>query len=820
MTEADRWGGGMRRVAGDFFADARYGIRGLRRAPGFFAVAVVSVGIGVGATTTMFAALDTFLLRPPPQVAGLLSTTAVATDGTERNPSAEEFAAWREAAGGTPLAAYQPAGFNVAGDPAERVSGVRVTSGFFDVVGVTPTRGRGFVAEEYGPGGAFGVGGVGGSVRVAVLSHGFWNRRFAAAPGVVGSTISLDGEPHLVVGVMPPEFAFPRTNDEIWVPMGAGLAEAAGPVVVIGRASASVGNDELAGRLTAIQTALVREGRSLGEDSSVRVVALHDRLITERLRLAALIASVAAALVLAIAIFNLANLLLARGEARRHELAVRQAIGAGRGRLARQLMTESFVVSAFGAGLGVLLAILGARGLEAVWASVPDTRPMPGGPLIGWRTLVFAVSVGLVAAVAFGAGPAWAASRGLPSASLRKAGGPLLGTAGRTIFRQGLVAAQVAVALILLVSSLLLVRSFLGLQTAELGIDTENRLTYRISFPEGTDQQIATATVVSVERALLETPGVRSVGAGESLPLEGVGRRSSYDVPGAAAASGTGPSAPLRIVTPSYHAALGIPLLRGRTLSDSDHALAAPVVVINESMARRHWAGADPIGQHLVLSSVTHEIVGVVGDTREWGPHTPGPAMIYASALQVPLSSLSFVVETAGDPSADPSVVADRIRDAVGDVAPDLAAYDLKSFSALLTENTARSEAMARVMAVFAAIALILASIGVYGTMAYLVACRRAELGVRRAIGATGRDVVGLILRQGGRLLLAGVAAGLVLAAASTRALSSFLADVPATDPVSFLAATVGIMAAALLACLVPTWRAVRVDPVETLRQS
>lgn len=858
-----------------FGGDVRIAIRSLRRAPAVVLAAVCSIAIGIGATTTVFAAIDAMLLRPVPLIEGVYGIS-VLEEGVERSATTAELRAWEDADARLELAAYDVQGMNLGGDVAERLTVARVTPEFFAVLRTSPAIGAGLVRARARAGADAGAGadatagagaesdaaataGVGASgidSRRIVLSHGLWRERFGGDRSLLGRAILLEGDPYTVAGVMPPRTDFPSSAIDAWIPHpmrvagddsrvisviarlepGASLADAQRALDLAQHAVTGV----VGGAMGTSSSAAAAGGASAGVVSpsggriTIRLATVHERLLTPRLRQAAWIGVASVALVLLIACANVANLLLARGAGRWRELAIRRALGGSRGRIARQLLVESVVIALLGGGLGVLLAGWGVDGLIAMWNAVPDTRPFPEDASLHARPLAVALLVTLGAALLVGLLPALEGSRADPRAALADGGrGASAGARSRRIQRV-FVVAQIAVSLVLLVSAALLTRSFLHLQVAELGFEPTDATSFRVSLPADLPSESRRGIIAAIEERVSAIPGVQAVGAAASLPLEGAGERRPFRLPGQDA--GAAPrGVPFRVITPAYHAALGIPIVRGRALAESDRDRAR--VVINESVARRHWPEQSPLGESIVLGEVPYEIVGVAADTREWGPHAEGPPIVYAltgsgtrASSAAPASAPGSSVASAtgveqGESIAfvarsrlDAAVLAPAVRAAVREAHPDAAVHELQAMSESMRENTARSLLMSRLMSIFAAIAVLLAVVGVYGAVAYSVEQRTTEMGIRRALGATAGGVASLILRQGMRLALVGVVLGTLLSLGWARLLARFLAGVGPADPIAIAGSAALLTLAAVIACLTPARRASRVEPMEALR--
>ncbi len=789
--------------------DVRFAFRALTKSPLVTGLAVLSIAIGIGANAAIFSAVDVFMLRPLPypdedRLVQVYGTNEI-QGWTQTNVSAMDFRDLREESRTLELAAYRGVGVNLSGgDRPERLSGMRVTEGFFRLFGATPARGRVFTPEEGREGGA----------RVAILSDAVWHRRFGADPQIVGGTVNLDGAPHTVVGVLPPGFRFLSGNADVLLPLQPSADETRTDRrlrvsgLLADDATIEAARAELDAVTARLESAYPETNRGIGAS----VTPLRDDIYDEGFRQGSLISSVAVAFVLLIACANVANLLLARGAGREREIALRSALGAGRGRIIRQLLTESLILAVAAGVVGIGLAVVGIRGLVAAmpawFPGIEDVRLTP-------RVLGFTWMVAVGAGVLFGLVPALRAA----TPNLRE-GLSEGGTRGATGARGGrlrgvLVAAELALAVVLLVASGLLVKTFIGLRTTDLGFETQNLLTFRVTLPEtkyDTEEDVRGFFRQFRER-LAAIPGVESVGAGSSLPLIG-GAATYYSLPGTNETEERRPVALYADVTPGYFSALDIPLRSGRMLEEDEGEGSPRVLLVNERLVERHWPGRNPVGERLVFSSGDATIVGVVGDTREDGPDNEPEPMIYFAGSQSADRSLAFAVRAHGDPGA----LVDPVRSLLEDMDPDQPLYGASTMETELADRIGGQTIMPKIMGVLALVALVLAVVGVYGVMAYAVSRRVHELGIRMAMGAERRDVLRLIVGQGARVAGVGIVIGLGASLIVTRALSLFLVGVNPRDPVTLLVVTGILLVASLLASYVPAERAVRADPIRALK--
>jgi putative ABC transport system permease protein len=788
----------------DLLRDVRGGLRALVRNPAAYAAAVLSLALGIGANTTVFSAVDALVLRPLPypdsHELAVVTLADARRAGEPGAVSVPEFLAWRGAGHGAALAAVGDASLAMGAD-AQPVRGSRVSSGFFTVLGIPPNPGRGFTETEE----------LAGADDVAVISRRLWENRFDGAPGAIGARIELDGRLHTIVGVGGPELGFPYGDVDVWVPLGITGQEtlAQRGLLVLGRSDAPPA--ALQAELAAVQRDLAGDGAA-PERLAPTVTPLRDHLVTPATRRATGMVTVAVAFVLLIACLNVAQLLLVRAVDRQHEIAVRSALGAGRARLVRQLLSEAFVVALAGGAVGLLLAFWGVRGLVRLLPAEAFNLHQVG---ISPRVLLFTAAASAVSALLFGLAPACQGAR----ASLRDALGAgsrsatATGRRGRLL--GGLVVAEVALALMLLVSAALLIRSFVEVQRTEPGYDAGRILTFRMPLPPATagEPAAAAAFLNPLADRLAAVPGVARVGATSALPLSGgTGRR--YTLEGAAVPPDDGQTVAVRAVTAGYHEAMGISILRGRGLDDADAPGGRGVAVINEAMARRHWGAADPVGSRVVFSEGAVEVVGVARDTRDWGPQNPAYPMVYVHALQDPPPAVSFVLRAEGSPAAASPAVRAVLRDA----APGVDIGRMETMEDVIARYQAPGAVLTQVLAVFAGIALLLAVVGVYGVVSYSVSRRTREIGVRMAMGAAPGQVMRMVARRGATLAAAGVALGMVLSLGATRGIRAYVVGISTLDPLAYGAGAAALLAAAVLACTVPALRATRVEPTEALR--
>jgi len=789
--------------------DIKYAFRSLRQAPGVFAVAALSLALGVAVNVTLFAGVDILLLRPLdyPNHSRLVQ---VWSDNKERgwdqsNISLPDFVDWRKESSTLSLAAYGGGSYNLAdGDRPERVTGPRVSPNFFSLLGVTPALGRFFTQEEETP----------GRGRVVVLTDQFWRNRFAADSAIVGKTIRLDGLEFTVIGVLPRGFRFGGISD-IYTPLEIPPTASRDnhSFEAIGLLKEGVSLDRANAELRGITSRLATLYPTTNLGMGAFAIMLQDEVVEETPRQAGIICMVAVTFVLLIACANVANLLLSRAAGRNRELAVRSALGAARGRLIRQMLTESLILAAAGGVLGLLLSIAGIKWFATL---IPADFPRVEHLGLDTRVLLYGFLVIVATGIVAGIAPAFQVTRGSLTEPLKDGGrGGSMGLKhGR--LRAALVVAEISLALVLLISAGLLVKASLQLQYTPLGFAPDHALTFAVSLSER--EYPDTSQVLTVQEALgarlAAIPGVTAVGAVTRLPMSG-GSGTYYRVEGEPVPEeGRRPVLQYRNATPGYLGAMKISLAKGREFTASDRLGAPMVIIINETLSKRHWPNGDALGHRLVFSSGSYEIVGVVKDVREFGPDDPPPALAYFSTAQSLARTLRFVVRTTGDPAG----IVPAARAEIAAVARDLPPYDMRTLQGHIDDQLQGDMIMPKLLALFGAIALILAVIGVYGVMAYSVSQRTQELGIRRALGAEGRDIVRLVLRQGAMLAGMGAVIGLLLAFAATRTLSTFLFGVSAFDPAVFSGVTAALVGSAIVASLLPARRATRVDPLVALR--
>jgi len=812
--------------------DLRYGARMLLKNPGFTLVAVTTLSLGIGANSAIFSVVNSVLLRELPyreprrlvMVWSDRPQLQARTGMTEGPVSAADFTDWRDQNQSfEQIAALHSQSLNItgAGEP-KFVGGVRASASLFALLGVEARHGRVFLPEEDRA----------GANRVVILSDRLWVRGFGADPKIIGQTISLNNEPYTVVGVMPPDFQFPRKADlpagfqfprevDLYTPLALTPEQRNNRgrhyLSVIARLKPQTGFEQARAEMEGIAERLKQQYPNTNRDKGVRLVAFHQQVVGKaRPALLALLGAVG--FVLLIACANIANLLLARGAARQKELAIRAALGAGRLRVIRQLLTESLLLAASAGALALLLAVWGVDLLRAI---IPNNLPRADEIGVDVRVFGFTLVVSLGAGILFGLIPALQASRTDLNETLKE-GGRSSGGGGHNRFRGLLVISEIALALLLLVGAGLLARSFVRLMSVDPGLDPRNVLTMDIMLPRGKYQPPQQAAFFQqlLER-LRALPGVQSAGAVYPLPLSGAEEGMGFGIEGRPPATpGERRNAGPRWVSPDYFKALKIQLLKGRVFTESDGAEAPLVLVINEAMARQYWPNEDPIGGRVAFNGlgnqpIWREIVGVVKDVRHTALDTESKPQMYFPFTQFPSPFMTLVARTDGDPL---SLVA-AARSQVQAIDRDQPISNIHTMEELLAKSVSQRRFNLLLLAIFAGVALLLAVVGIYGVMSYSVEQRTHEIGVRMALGGGAADVLRLLLGQGMKLVAIGVAIGLAAAFGLTRLISALLFDVRATDPVTFVTLALLLTVVALLACYIPARRATKVDPIVALRR-
>lgn len=804
--------------------DLRYGIRLLRRQPVLTLIAVTVLALGIGANTAIFSVVNAVLIRPlpyqePDRLVWLWNNNRASaverepisfpnfTDWRNQNQSFEEVAAFVQ---WLPILTHD--------DEPERIQASQVSASFFPALRVTPVLGRTFTTEEDLP----------GKNRVAIISYGLWKRRYGSDSGIIGRPITLDGNIYNVVGVMPQGFEHPAPDDrmppELWIPLGldaSRMQRRADFLSVIARLKPSVTFDQGWAEMDAMAARLDEQYPEANAGWRITMIPLHERFVGD-VRPAMIFLLGAVVFLLLIACANVANLLLVRSTVRHKEIAIRRALGAARGRLIRQFLTESIVLAIVGGALGVLLALWGIKLLVSL---SPNDIPRITDAGVDLRVLAFTLALSLVTGIVFGLVPALQASNPDLTESLKEGGRSSLGGGGGDRVRSLLMVFEIATALVLLIGAGLMVKSFVRLQRVNPGFDPHRMLTVEFSLPrtkykEG--HQVRTFYQQLIER-VEGLPGVEAAGLATFLPLTGRVSVRSIEVVGMAPLpSGHVIGAQWLIVSPSYFNAMGIPLLKGRLFDDRDSENTLGAIVINDVMAERYWPNDDPIGKRISLVDANTgpwlTVIGIVGDVRQLGLNAEPYPQMYQVFTQNPVWRLSMVARIASDPTS----FASAIRAQVAMLDRDQPLYNVRTLDHLLAESISGPRFNMLLITIFTAVAVILAGVGIYGVISYSVSHRAHEIGIRMAIGARRRDILQMVTGQGFKLILVGtgigIAASILLAFMFTRMLSSLLFSVSSTDPLTFVSVPAILVGVGLAACYVPARRALRLDPMAVLR--
>jgi predicted permease len=807
--------------------DVKYAVRALAKKPGFAAIAVLTLAVGIGGNAAIYSVVRAVLLRPlpfpsPDEVVQVFSTSVKAPQAMAGTASPPDFTDWRrESTSFTELAAVNASSYAVtgAGVPAEQVSGASVTGGFFAVLEVPALHGRALRLEDDALGGP----------RVVVLSEAFWTRRFGRDPAAIGRTITIEADDFRIVGVMPRGFAYPLQS-ELWLPLRFDARElttqrGAHYLDVIGRLREGVSIAQASEELDAIAARLAEAYPSTNRDSRIAVHGLRTAMVGD-LRTPLFVLLGAVGFVLLIVCVNMANLVLTRALGRSRELAIRSALGAGRFRLVRGVLVESGVLALAGGAGGLILAVWVSRTVASVDGGLGV--PLLDQTRVDGTVLAFTAAISLAVAVLVGLLPALQTStlRDL-AGRMRESGSAVTADRQRQRLRAALIVAETSLAVVLLVGAGLLLRSFLHMASVDLGFELRGVQTFSVSLPDSAydtpEERAAFLDALTTRAAAL--PGVAAAGAIFGLPLTNFGytismstldgRRLDNDEQMAR-------SMQVRVVTPDYHRAMGIAVVRGRALDATDRRGGQPVVLINETAASRLWPGEDPLGRQFTLGtrmgqgglSAGGVVVGVVRDVRDAGPvHAPRPT-VYLAHAQFPMGFASLAIRSA----SDAPVAINAIQALVAELDPNVPIFRVRTMEQLVANATAQPRVYVLLLGLFAAVAVLLAALGIYGVLAHAVSQRTREIGIRLALGAGRRGVVATVVGQAGVLALTGLGIGLVLALGLTRLLGPLLFQVSPRDTATYAAVASALLAVALVAALVPARRAARVDPVLALK--
>jgi len=799
--------------------DLRYGARVLLKNPGFTLIAIITLALGIGANTAIFSVVNTALLHPLPYKE---PDRLVMLQG-EPWMQVEPFLYWREHSQVCEgITAFDGAAFTLTGSTQpERVDGVYVSSDYFQRLGVAAVSGRTFLPEEDRA----------GKNQVVLLSHGLWQRRFGGDPSIVGKTLTMNDKSYTVVGIISTGSQFFTNDDslrfvgraELWAPLVLSTinpdSEGKRYVAPVARLKPEVTLQQAQAELDTLINRLKQEHPDFFPTDlrwgGVKLSLLLTQVV-QHFRLSLLVLFAAVGFVLLIACANVANLLLAHAMARQKETAIRAALGASRFRLVRQFLAESVLLSVLGGSLGLLLA---QWGLDLIVALIPGDIPRVEKISIDQTVLVFTLMVALLTGLVFGLAPALAASKPDLHEMLKEGGRTSTGGIGRNRTLSLLVVSEAALALVLLIGAGLMIHSFLRLNSVNPGVNPENVLTMSIALPKtkySTDDQVRLCYQKMLQR-IEALPGVLSAGTTGALPVSARWGGTGITVEGRSEVQGTNQDT----ISPDYFRATGIPLLEGRYFTERDVAGAPAVTIINKALARRYWPGESPLGKRIEVASNKQwlSVVGVVGDVKRQGLEAETEPGYFTPHLQPPAgrhlhSGWNLVVRTASDPMS----LAAAVQREVWAVDKDQPVTNIQTLEQVISDSIAPLRFRTLLLGLFAVVALVLATVGIYGVMAYAVTQRTHEIGIRMALGAQQRDVLKLVIGQGMRLALIGIALGLLAASALTRLVKSLLFGVSATDPVTFVIVATLLAGAALLACWLPARRATKVDPMIALR--
>jgi putative ABC transport system permease protein len=805
--------------------DLRYGLRVMAKNPGFATVAVLTLALGIGANAAIFSLVDAVLLRPlpypePEQLVGLGQWRNQAGEGyIQTGVSAPTIADIAKTGIFQYVAYYRWKGFNVTeANRPESLGGIQASAELLPMFGVQPQMGRFLTREET----------EAGHDQVAVIGYRLWQMRYGADPNILGKSIELDQKRYTIVGVMPASFRFTWDREmDVFVPLvltpeerSEGGRRTSRDLQTQARLTAGVSVPQAQAAMNALADALAAKFPEANKGWGIKVEPLH-AAYHRQMETPLMIMLGAVMLVLLIACVNVANLLLARATGRKREIAIRVAIGATRRRLITQLLTESLLLAFCGGALGLLLAYAGDRVLTLAMTryhlSLPNAKVID----IDWRVLVFSLAITVLTGAIFGLAPSWAASKAGLSETLKESGLSTTADSGRRRLGNALVVCEMALALVLLTGAGLLVRTFVGLVNVDLGIDPNNLVTMWLSLPDYKYGSVPRQE--AFYRELLQNveslPGVVTAGA------QGGGSNVFFQPQGQApAAPGKEPTASYKSVTPAFLRAMGTHLVAGREFTERDNEAGTPVALVSETVARRYWPQSSPLGSHITLQARVYsgknsgptqplEIVGVVKDVRNYDLWRP-EAAIYVPFAQNPMSSVLLVVRTAVPPMS----VMPAVRNALLSLDKEQPLNDIETMSDMMSETYGAIRFPMTLLWIFSALALVLSAVGIFGVMSYTVSRRTKEMAIRMALGASRREVLMLVLREGFRVAGAGVVLGLVAAVASSRVMGGYVYGITATDPLTLVAASLLLLFVSLLASYLPARRATGVNPVRALR--
>jgi putative ABC transport system permease protein len=800
----------------NLWQDIRYGARSLLKKPGFAFVAILTLALGIGANSTIFSFVNAILLRPlpyaNPERLVVLDENSSKQGVASMGVSFPNFLDWREQNRVfEDIAAYGEDTYTLSGGgEPEQVPGARISSGLFEILGIQPLMGRTFRAEEDRP----------TNDSVVILSYGLWQRRFAGNPNILGQSINVGNRPHIIIGVMPAGFRFPEVAD-MWRPLALdttmwtrndhGLS-------AIARLKPNVTLEQAQGEMIRVARRIEEQNPVTNEGFSVTVSSLRDQLVGDYRRALMILLGVVS-FVLLIACANVANLLLARSAGRQKEIAIRATLGASRWRIVRQLVTESLLLSAVGGVLGLVLAVWG---IDLLLAAIPIEFPFWMKFSLDGRVLGFTALISVLTGVVFGLAPALQASKIELNETLKEGGRSAGAATGHRRLRSLLVVSELALSLVLLTGAGLMMQSFMRLQRVNSGINPNNVLTMTVPLPKAKydEEEKRRAFFQQLLERVRSVPGVESAGAVSNLPLSGSRWGRSLTVEGRPVLSvGEAPLINHCVITPGYFRSMGIPLLMGRDIEEADNKDTLKVTVIDERLAREYWPNESPIGKRIRFgppesNEPWHTIVGVVGEVRHQRLDMATRKSIYIPFQQLPIREMTITVRSTGDPLS----LVGALRHQVRELDADQPVTDVRPMTEVISRSVWQPRLYAILFAVFAVVALVLSSVGIYGVMSYAVTQRTHEIGIRMALGASTRDVLKMIVGQGMILTLTGIALGLLGAFGMTRVMASLLFGVTATDPVTFVSVSLLLGCVALLACYIPARRATNVDPMVALR--
>ena len=794
--------------------DLRYALRTLAKQRGFTAVAVLCLALGIGVNTVIFSCVNAILLRPFPYAdpGALIAISESPDRDTQRNAGALSYPNYVDYAAGsksfTSIGAHAARTFIVAGPTeAERIEGARVSANMFPTLGLAPARGRMFEPADDRE----------GAPRVMIISDALWERRFDRSPKAIGSALEVDGAITTIIGVMPPDVRFPGRAD-LWLPHARSTTEQRGSHYLqgIGRLKPGV-------TLAAARADLDAVGRRIGEENPAesgnwwpRAIPLRDAEVGD-VRPVLLIMQVAVTFVLLIACANVANLLLARGTSRQREIAIRTTLGAARTRIVRQLLTESVVLALASGALGALFA---SWGLDSIVALIPDTTPNWMRFTIDGRVLLFALGVSIATGLVFGMAPAVHASRADLTDGLKDGARGAGASRGSRRVRSALVVAEVSLSLVLLIGASLMMKTFLRLQSVDPGFDYRNTLSMQLAMT-GAEYDSLFARWDALGRVIdgvSAVPGVRGAAAVSFAPLGSANASTGFYVEGEPLTPGRGHPAEVRAISGGYFDVMRIRTVRGRTISPQEIADSAQVVVVNQTLAARHWPNEDPVGKRMRWGVATDDplltIVGVVADVKQRQLGAPLQPQMYVPYTLNPYRTMTLMVATGRDPGS----LANTVRTRVRTIAPTIPLYGLQTMQESYTRSVWQQRLYGTLFTSFAVIALVLAAAGVYSVIAYSVTQRMHEIGVRMALGAQRPDVFRLVVQGGTRLALIGVVIGVAVALGATRVLAKLLYGVSPTDPMTFGTMSALLLLTAMVASYLPARRAASLDPVNALK--